>query len=78
MRLVAQIPHPACRISILSWNAKYLLKFEMGQLEQTFKVDEGDAGDLESFKNKISPQFINAVLTTFQQLDEEFNKIIGD
>lgn len=76
MRLVAQIPHQSCRISILSWNGKFFLKFEMGQMEQTFKASESDTGDIESFKAKISPKFIDHVLSSFQQLDEEFSLIL--
>lgn len=76
MRLVAQIPHQSCRISILSWNGKFFLKFEMGQMEQTFKASESDTGDLESFKAKISAQFIDHVLSSFKQLDEEFSLIL--
>jgi len=76
MRLVAQIPHPSCRISILSWNGKFFLKFEMGQMEQTFKASESDTGDLESFKAKITDKFINLVLSSFQQLDEEFSLLL--
>ena len=76
MRLVAQIPHHSCRISILSWNGKFFLKFEMGQMEQTFKASEIDTGDLESFKAKISTQFIDHVLSSFQQLDQEFSLIL--
>ena len=76
MRLVAQIPHPSCRISILSWNGKFFLKFEMGQMEQTFKASESDTGDLESFKAKITTHFIDLVLSSFQQLDEEFSLLL--
>ena len=42
MRVVAEIPHPECRITIFSWNSKYLIKFEQGLLEQTYKVSEWD------------------------------------
>lgn len=42
MRVVAEVPHPECRITIFSWNGKYLIKFEQGLLEQTYKVSEWD------------------------------------
>lgn len=78
MRLVAQIPHPSCRISILSWNGKFLLKFEMGQMEHTFKVAESDSGDLETFQSRITPDFINLVLSSFENLDAAFNQLIEE
>ena len=42
MRHVADIPHPAVKITLLAWNGKFLLKLEQGNLEQTYKVAELD------------------------------------
>ncbi len=76
MRLVAQIPHPACRISILSWNGKFILKFEAGLLEQTFKVSESEAGELDHFVASISEDFIKKVVDNLQIMDESFQEIL--
>ena len=42
MRVVKEIPHSACKITVFSWNQKYLIKLEQGDFEQTFKVSEFD------------------------------------
>lgn len=76
MRLVAQIPHPSCRISILSWNGKFILKFESGLLEQTFKASESDTGELDYFVASISPEFIEKVVNNFVLMDEAFTSIL--
>ena len=76
MRLVAQIPHPACRISILSWNGKFILKFEAGLLEQTFKVSESEAGEPAQFIASISPEFIKLVLENFNKMENAFHEIL--
>ena len=48
MRLVREISHPDFKITIFSWNNRYLIKLEQGPLEQTFKIPETDvAGDGE-------------------------------
>ena len=76
MRVVAQIPHPSCRISILSWNGKFILKFESGLLEQIFKVSEADAGALEHFVSCISPDFIKQVTDNFRKMEEAFEQVL--
>jgi hypothetical protein len=42
MRMIKEIPHDKYKISIFSWNNKYIIKLEYGQLEQTYKVSEWD------------------------------------
>ncbi len=40
--MIKEIPHDKYKISIFSWNNKYIIKLEYGQLEQTYKVSEWD------------------------------------
>lgn len=42
MRIVRELVKEGVRISVFSWNNKYLVKFESGMIEQTFKVNELD------------------------------------
>jgi hypothetical protein len=42
MRQLADIPHPDVKITLFSWNGKYLVKLERGPFEQTYKVAEMD------------------------------------
>ena len=35
MRIIAELPHPDFKISILNMNQKYIVKIEQGTLEQT-------------------------------------------
>ena len=39
MRIIAEIPNPLMRITILGWNEKYQLRYELDRYEQTFKFD---------------------------------------
>lgn len=50
MRVVAEIPHPRYKIQLFSYNAKYLLKIELAQFEQVFKIAEADVMGLEEVK----------------------------
>ena len=58
MRVIAEFPHPVCKITIFSMNQKFLIKLEKGVYEQTYKVSEIDV-----------PDGVNGV---FKILDEEF------
>lgn len=71
MRIVAEIPRRECKITIFSWNQKYLLKFEQGLLEQTYKVRETDvSGDADVRKLANDEAFIAEVLARFEQMGE--------
>lgn len=63
MRTLAELPHPDFKITIFTMNQKFIVKFEQGGLEQTYKVAESDVSD-----------GINSV---FQMIDEDFTKIIN-
>ena len=38
MRVVKEVTLGEIRVSIFSWNSKYIFKYELGPMEQTFKV----------------------------------------
>jgi hypothetical protein len=63
MRIIAEIPHPDFKVSILNMNRKFIIKIEQGALEQTYKVAEMDLMD-----------GINSV---FELLDEPFYQTVS-
>ena len=60
MRIIAELPHPDFKITIMNMNSKFIVKMEQGSLEQTYKVAEIDLTD--------------GVNSVFEILDEEFLK----
>ncbi len=63
MRIIAELPHPDFKITIMNMNQKFIVKIEQGTLEQSFKVAEMDLTD--------------GVNSVFEILDEEFLKKVG-
>jgi len=63
MRIIAELPHPDFKISILNMNNKFIVKIEQGSLEQSYKIPEMDLTD--------------GVNSVFELLDEEFLKKIA-
>lgn len=74
MRVVKELVQEDIRISIFSWNNKYLIKFELGPMEQTFKVNELDVlaeEDLESF---FHGEFFDSVKLRFEEMGKSLRK----
>jgi hypothetical protein len=72
MRVVKEFVQEEIRISVFSWNNKYILKYELGPMEQTFKVSEMDVleeSDLESF---WSGDFFDQVKIRFIEMGNSF------
>jgi hypothetical protein len=72
MRVVGEIPHPDCKITIFSWNNRYLIKFENGLLEQTFKVAEYDILQESDLYALVSEDFIQETLARFTAMNQSF------
>ncbi len=68
MRIIAEIPHQKCRISIFHMNQKYLIKLEQGSLEQTYKVSEMDVINLNELKALVDEQFLESCLQRFEEM----------
>jgi hypothetical protein len=73
MRVIAEIPHPDCKISIFSMNMKYIIKFEQGTLEQTYKLSEMDLiKGIDSVFEILDEEFIQKIVGRFEGMREDF------
>lgn len=65
MRLVKDIPHDRYKIQVFSYNSKYIVKIELGQFEQTFKIGELDVNGLEEVERMITAELLSNCLKRF-------------
>lgn len=72
MRVIEEIPHPQLKITIFSWNEKYILKVEAGQYEQSYKISELDVVGVDEVKEMITPEFLEKVMTRFTAMSNDF------
>ncbi|MBM3451845.1 MAG: hypothetical protein FJX84_01755 [Bacteroidetes bacterium] len=72
MRLIKEIPHERYRISIHNYNEKYLIKIELGQFEQTFKISEIDVQSLEDLERMVTSTLLSNCLHRFVQMREDW------
>lgn len=75
MRVIGELPNDFCKISLFQWNEKYLVKFELGLYEQTFKIDEYEVADVEELKSLISEDFIKKVMKRFDEMHADWGSI---
>lgn len=68
MRIVGEIGHPDCKITIFHWNNKYLIKLEAGPFEQTFKLNEFDVNTEEDVKKIVDEDFISKAMARFSDM----------
>ena len=68
MRVIANIPHEEMKITVFSWNGKYLIKLEKGGFEQTYKISEMDFVDDAELEKMLDEEFLDKVLEIFQTM----------
>lgn len=68
MRVVKEIPHDRYKIQIFQYNGKYIVKVELGQFEQTFKIGETDVYGLEDVENMITNELLENTLKRFVEM----------
>jgi hypothetical protein len=77
MRVIGEIAHPQCKISIFRWNQKYLIKIEQDMCEQTFKVSEMDVAGDADIKLRLSEEFIQRALARFKDMHKDLNLVMS-
>lgn len=74
MRVVAELPRPDCKITIFSMNGKYIIKFEKGSFEQTYKLAEMDLLEgLDGVFQLLDEEFIQQVVARFDEMLSDFS-----
>jgi len=74
MRLVREIAHPDCKISIFSWNNRYLIKLEQGLLEQTFKIPETDLTGEDDLLSILDAEFLHQANQRFTDMGQSLHE----
>ena len=78
MRIVDEIAHPACKITIFSWNMKYLIKLEKGWIEQTFKVPELEVTGEEDIREMLKGEFLDKAIRRFDEMEASLMRALAE
>ena len=75
MRVIAELPHPDCKITIFSMNQKYIIKLEKGIFEQIYKISELDIPEgVNGVFQLLDSEFIKSAAERFNQMRIDFNQ----
>ncbi|MDP4797554.1 MAG: hypothetical protein NWR50_01700 [Crocinitomicaceae bacterium] len=74
MRLVKDIPHEKYKIQLFQYNGKYILKIELGQFEQTYKIGDTDVYGVEDVEKMITPQLLKNSLNRFVEMRADWGE----
>lgn len=73
MRIIAELPHPEFKISILNMNQKFIIKIEQGSLEQSYKIPDMDLLDgVNSVFELLDEDFLKTVTSRFIEMRKDF------
>ena len=77
MRVVKEVTLGEVRVSIFSWNSKYIFKYELGPMEQTFKVSETDILEESELDGFLEGDFLEEVRLRFKEMGESLLRRLG-
>ena len=77
MRVVKEVTLGEIRVSIFSWNSKYIFKYELGPMEQTFKVSETDILEESELDGFLEGDFLEEVQERFKEMGESLLRKLG-
>ncbi len=77
MRVIKEVTRGEIRVSIFSWNSKYIFKYELGPMEQTFKVSETDILEESELDSFLDGEFLEEVKHRFEEMGESLLRKLG-
>lgn len=78
MRVLKEIQRPQCKVTVFSWNEKYLLKLEKGPIEQTFKISEMDITSEDDLEEILNEDFMQKADERFTEMMEALQQSMRD
>lgn len=73
MRLISEMPHERYKIQIFNYNSKFIIKIELGQFEQVYKINELDVNGVEDLKKMINENLLSNVLNRFVEMRTDWS-----
>jgi len=74
MRLIKDIPHERFKIQLFNYNAKYIVKIELGQFEQSYKIGELDVDTIEDVERMITAELLKNAVSRFVDMRTDWEE----
>lgn len=77
MRIIDEIPHERFKITVFSWNEKYIVKFEIADYEQVYKFNQRNIMSVNDVKTYIMKElFLKNVMDRFLTMRSDHLEIV--
>jgi hypothetical protein len=76
MKFIKDLPNNFCKASLYAWNNKYIIKFEAGNYEQTYKISEYEVGGEDEIEEMLGDSFMEKVIERFKAMADDFELIL--
>jgi hypothetical protein len=73
MRHIKDIPHERFKIQLMNYNSKYILKIEIDQFEQLYKIGELEVTSLDAIEKMVTPEFLKNCLNRFIDMRNDWH-----
>lgn len=74
MRWLKDIPHERYRIQVFQYNDKFIVKIELGQFEQLFKINSSDLSGLEEVEKMVTNKLLSNSLHRFISMRDDWEE----
>lgn len=74
MRLISEIPHGRYKIQIFNYNSKFIVKIELDQYEQVYKINETDVNGIEDVKKMVTDILLDNALKRFVEMRSDWSQ----
>ena len=76
MIILGQIPHPNLNITVFKSNNKYIVKFEIGPFEQSYKFLEANSiSGFEDVSRLVDEVWLKEIFHVFDQMNKQYQRI---
>ena len=72
MRLVTEVPHSRYKIQIFNYNSKFIVKIELDQFEQVYKIGETDVNGVEEVVKMVNESLLKNSLNRFIEMRSDW------
>lgn len=76
MKFLKELPNDYCKANLYYWNNKFIIKFEAGMFEQTYKISEMDVSGEDEIEEIIGDSFLEKVVERFKQMQDDFDYVL--
>ena len=74
MRLISDIQHSRYKIQIFNYNSKFIVKIELDQYEQVYKINETDVNGVDEIKDMVTNSLLENTLKRFVEMRSDWSE----